>query len=290
MGKCGLATGGLACCAVQPTGDRACAAVPCPPLTGPPPASQGPLPKLSLSDIAKRKEVGLVAGGTGLTPMLQVATEALRQGLPLKLSFIFANVSEDDIVMRKHLDGLAAKHDNFRVYYGEAQEQEGGGSPCGVPRGGLVQAQLSSSLARGAASETHPAGPDPPPPTLHAALLPTVVDKATSKSWPGGVGFITKVSGGGHGIADVSPHARPARPCFGALARTSNPLAPPPPGPQDMLKQHLPHPGPDSLVLVCGPPGMMGALSGDKLPDKSQGPLTGLLKELGFDESNVYKF
>lgn len=43
-------------------------------------------------------------------------------------------------------------------------------------------------------------------------------------------------------------------------------------------------------VLVCGPPPMMRAISGDKLPDKSQGPLTGLLKDLGYDESQVFKF
>lgn len=36
-------------------------------------------------DIAKRKHVGLLAGGSGLTPMLQVAEEALRQKLPIKV-------------------------------------------------------------------------------------------------------------------------------------------------------------------------------------------------------------
>jgi len=34
----------------------------------------------------------------------------------------------------------------------------------------------------------------------------------------------------------------------------------------------------------------MKAVSGDKAPDKSQGELTGLLKERGFDSSKVYKF
>lgn len=233
-----------------------------------------------------------MAGGTGLTPMLQVATEALRQGLPLKLSFIFANVSEDDIVMRKHLDGLAAKHDNFRVYYGEAQEQEGGGSPCGVPRGGLVQTQLRPSLARGAASETHPRGARPatPHPPCRRTFSPQWWTRRPASPGPAASASSPRCAVAGMG-SRTFPRTRalpdPASVPWHAL---QTPLAPPPPGPQDMLKQHLPHPGPDSLVLVCGPPGMMGALSGDKLPDKSQGPLTGLLKELGFDESNVYKF
>lgn len=52
----------------------------------------------------------------------------------------------------------------------------------------------------------------------------------------------------------------------------------------------MPAPAADSLVCVCGPPGMMNAISGDKLPDKSQGPLTGMLKAMGYSENNVYKF
>ena len=45
-----------------------------------------------------------------------------------------------------------------------------------------------------------------------------------------------------------------------------------------MLQEHLPPPGDKSLVLVCGPPPMMKAISGDKLPDRSQGPLEGMLR------------
>lgn len=39
-----------------------------------------------MQDIAKRKHMGLLAGGSGLTPMLQVAEEALRHKLPVKVS------------------------------------------------------------------------------------------------------------------------------------------------------------------------------------------------------------
>jgi cytochrome-b5 reductase len=35
---------------------------------------------------------------------------------------------------------------------------------------------------------------------------------------------------------------------------------------------------------------MMKALSGDKAKDKSQGELTGLLKDMGYTEDMVYKF
>ena len=48
--------------------------------------------------------------------------------------------------------------------------------------------------------------------------------------------------------------------------------------------------GEDSLILVCGPPGMMNHISGDKAKDRSQGELTGILKELGYTAEMVYKF
>ncbi|KAJ1435186.1 Riboflavin synthase-like beta-barrel [Sesbania bispinosa] len=59
---------------------------------------------------------------------------------------------------------------------------------------------------------------------------------------------------------------------------------------EDMVVKGLPSPSDDTLVLVCGPPGMMEHISGDKAKDRSQGELTGLLKELGYTEQMVYKF
>lgn len=57
-----------------------------------------------------------------------------------------------------------------------------------------------------------------------------------------------------------------------------------------MLETWLPKPGAGTLAMVCGPPGFMKHVSGDKAPDYSQGEVSGLLKELGWSESNVYKF
>ena len=47
---------------------------------------------------------------------------------------------------------------------------------------------------------------------------------------------------------------------------------------------------PEECMQVCGPPPMMKALSGDKAEDKSQGPLKGVLKDVGFTKSQVFKF
>ncbi|XP_074281048.1 NADH-cytochrome b5 reductase-like protein [Silene latifolia] len=58
----------------------------------------------------------------------------------------------------------------------------------------------------------------------------------------------------------------------------------------DMVSKGLPVPSNDTLVLVCGPPGMMEHISGNKAKDYSQGELSGVLKELGYTEEMVYKF
>lgn len=46
----------------------------------------------------------------------------------------------------------------------------------------------------------------------------------------------------------------------------------------------------DGMVFVCGPDAMLGHICGKKNPDKSQGEIGGLMKELGYTEKNVYKF
>ena len=59
---------------------------------------------------------------------------------------------------------------------------------------------------------------------------------------------------------------------------------------KEVIQKVIAPPSDDSIVLVCGPPGMMKAVSGDKVSVKEQGPVEGVLKELGYNESQVYKF
>lgn len=61
----------------------------------------------------------MIAGGTGITPMLQIIRAALKNPLDrTKLSLIYANVNFDDILLKQELDDLAAKHPSrFTVYY-----------------------------------------------------------------------------------------------------------------------------------------------------------------------------
>jgi len=94
-----------------------------------------------------KKRIGMVAGGTGITPvsqphthahtqtlthalthahthshththtqMLQVAKEILKNPQDkTEVHLVFANSSEKDILLKEELDALAAKHKNFKV-------------------------------------------------------------------------------------------------------------------------------------------------------------------------------
>jgi cytochrome-b5 reductase len=155
---------------------------------------KGPLAKLEYKP-NMRKRIGMIAGGAGVTPILQVAQEILKNpDDKTQISLIFANQTPDDILLKDRIDSWVAKNpDRFKVYY--------------------------------------------------------TVDRP-NPAWKGGVGFVN----------------------------------------DKMVTDNLPKPGDDSLILVCGPPPMMKHISGDKTPDFKQGELTGLLKKLGYSESNVYKF
>lgn len=60
---------------------------------------------------------------------------------------------------------------------------------------------------------------------------------------------------------------------------------------KELLKTVLPEPKSENIkVFVCGPPGLMKAISGAKVSPKDQGELSGSLKELGYTKEQVYKF
>ncbi len=64
--------------------------------------------------------VGMIAGGTGITPMIQIIRAALKNPADRTvLSLIYANVNHEDILCKKELDDLLAQHDRsrFKVYY-----------------------------------------------------------------------------------------------------------------------------------------------------------------------------
>uniref|UniRef100_A0A0G4I2N1 NADH-cytochrome b5 reductase n=1 Tax=Chromera velia CCMP2878 TaxID=1169474 RepID=A0A0G4I2N1_9ALVE len=113
--------------------------------------------------LQQKKHVGMLAGGTGITPMLQIADAILRDPSdPTTVSLLYANQTEDDILLRSKFEELTQTHpDRFKVWY--------------------------------------------------------TLDRPPKSGWKYSTGFITK----------------------------------------DMIAEHLPKPGPDSVVLMCGPPPMI---------------------------------
>lgn len=156
---------------------------------------KGPLPKYAWTE-NKHDHIALVAGGTGITPMYQLARAIFKNpNDKTKVTLVFGNVTEEDILLRKELAELENTYpQRFRAFY--------------------------------------------------------VLDKPP-KTWAGGSGFISK----------------------------------------ELLKTVLPEPKEENIkVFVCGPPGLMKAISGNKVSPKDQGELTGSLKELGYKPEQVYKF
>lgn len=118
----------------------------------------------SLSKKPKQcKYIGMMSGGTGITPMLQIMAAVLRDPEDTtEMSLIYANQTEEDILVREELEALQKAHPKrLKLWY--------------------------------------------------------TVDRPPASGWKYSSGFIT----------------------------------------EDMIKEHLPPPGPDTLVLMCGPPPMV---------------------------------
>ena len=145
-----------------------------------------------------KKKIGMIAGGTGITPMLQVARRVLSNPKDkTEITLLFANHSEDDVLLKQELDQMAKLHPNFKVYY-------------------------------------------------------TVSRPKDLKSWKAQNGLVGRVN-------------------------------------KDLIKTIIPAPSPDSMVMVCGPEGLMELVSGGLAPDHSQGELSGLLKEMKYTPEMVLK-
>lgn len=142
-----------------------------------------------------KKEIGMIAGGSGITPMLQVVNHILRNPNDrTKVHLLFANVTEEDIILRDEIDALVH----------------------------LYPEQLKVTYC---------------------------LDKPSEK-WDGCSGYITK----------------------------------------DMIQKYMPVPDENNLICVCGPPALMYHISGNKAKNKSQGELDGLLRDLKYTSSMVFKF
>ena len=71
---------------------------------------KGPIPKFPYTP-NKFKTLGMVAGGTGIAPMLQIIDEVLNNSADKTIiHLVYGNQSEADIILKDRIDSLVAKH------------------------------------------------------------------------------------------------------------------------------------------------------------------------------------
>ncbi|XP_053647101.1 NADH-cytochrome b5 reductase 3 isoform X2 [Cherax quadricarinatus] len=75
--------------------------------------------KKSPSNLVTSKKINMIAGGTGITPMLQLVRQVARdEEDKTQLALIFANQTEADILLRHELEDVLAQHsDKFKLWY-----------------------------------------------------------------------------------------------------------------------------------------------------------------------------
>jgi cytochrome-b5 reductase len=95
------------------------------------------------------RRIGMIAGGTGITPMLQII-RAINRGRPqdtTKIDLIFANVNPDDILLKEQLDALDKEDPNFSVYYVLNNPPEKWDGGVGFVTADIIKAKLPPPAA-----------------------------------------------------------------------------------------------------------------------------------------------
>ena len=290
---------------------------------------RGPVATLGYAPNAAGR-LGMIAGGTGITPLYQIIrTVLLNAEDRTRLSLLYANRTEADILLRGELEALAAAHpDRFEVRFlvtgsgSDSDSDSGSGSGSGSGRGvdssagdsgggegggggrcgSGVRVGGSDSSKDGKASTNGAAAADSPPNTT-AALPPqstatataSAVSTATVATTTTNVTAVpataTAAAAATATITATSATAAASSASSSAVEVVGGRLS------RDMVEGFLPAPSEDrSAVLVCGPDGLLQHLCGKGHRDggaeegRPPPPLGGLLKRLGYMDGRVVRF
>lgn len=132
-------------------------------------------PVLKRDPIQRRtaKHFGMIAGGTGITPMLQVMHACLRDepSSSVTVSLLYANQTEDDILLRQELDEAVTKYGGrFRLHYTLDRPPEGWKHSKGFITKEMIEEHLPGPAADGSV-QILMCGP---PPMVKFACLPNL--------------------------------------------------------------------------------------------------------------------
>lgn len=121
------------------------------------------LDKKSPAEPRVAKRLGMIAGGTGITPMLQLARAILKDPEdPTQCFLLFANQTEKDIILREDLEELQAQHPGrFKLWF-TLDHPPAGTSPLpDTPQAGPCAVWVLPSLSAGAPWSLGPTLPAP---------------------------------------------------------------------------------------------------------------------------------
>mmetsp|Transcript_8234 Transcript_8234/g.12483 ORF Transcript_8234/g.12483 Transcript_8234/m.12483 type:complete len:295 (-) Transcript_8234:33-917(-) len=86
---------------------------------------KGPFPKIKIETNMK-KAIGMIAGGTGITPMFQCVQEILDDPRDqTDVTLLYGSRTPSDILLKKEIDSLAQAHSRFNVVYKVDKSEEG---------------------------------------------------------------------------------------------------------------------------------------------------------------------
>jgi cytochrome-b5 reductase len=126
------------------------------------------------------KQFIMIAGGTGITPMLQVAHYMFRNNDDVKVHLLYANQTEDDILCRKELEQMAKDHSNkFKIHY-TVDRPPADGSWKGST-GFITKEMIEANCLFNGSSKKTQVFMCGPPPMLKFACLPNLKELGFTK-------------------------------------------------------------------------------------------------------------
>lgn len=115
------------------------------------------------------RHFGMIAGGTGITPMLQVIRAIVRgraTGDKTEVDLIFANVTAQDILLREDLDALAKEDSNIRIHYVLDKPPEGWTGGVGFVTADMITVSCSNNYDTGVGTDNSFSNGSPSPPVM----------------------------------------------------------------------------------------------------------------------------
>ncbi len=140
-----------------------------------------PMLKKNPDEMRTAKHFGMIAGGTGITPMLQIINAALRDepNSNVTCSLLYANQSEDDILVREELEAAVEKFGGrFKLHYTVDRAPENWKYSTGFITKEMIEKHLPAASGDGS-TQILMCGP---PPMIKFACLPNLEALGFKKS------------------------------------------------------------------------------------------------------------